>query len=156
MLRAAYGLVWYGRGLCEGAPVAVSGWVLTEKCAANSLHRATISVQCTTFFGILAPVSWPYVAIATDCIGAQLRVSGPAVPLHDRANALTFALRFGVPSYVRCWLGTRKRQVCQVPRRHLCWQGLDQTIVRRPQVRRGHHRPRLEPGHAVRQVHPGR
>ena len=36
----------------EGAPVAVSGWVLTDRhdlapapCAANSLHRATISVN---------------------------------------------------------------------------------------------------------------
>ena len=45
--------VWYGRGtveVCEGAPVAVSGWVLTDRhnvgpCAANSLHRATTSVN---------------------------------------------------------------------------------------------------------------
>ena len=34
---------------CEGAPVAVSGWVLADRhdlapCAANSLHRATTSL----------------------------------------------------------------------------------------------------------------
>ena len=44
-------MVWYGMvEVCEGAPVAVSGWVLTDRhdlapCAANSLHRATISVS---------------------------------------------------------------------------------------------------------------
>ena len=36
--------------VCEGAPVAVSGWVLTDRhdrrpCAASSLHRETISVS---------------------------------------------------------------------------------------------------------------
>ena len=36
--------------VCEGAPVAVSGWVLTDRhdlrpCAASSLHRGTISVS---------------------------------------------------------------------------------------------------------------
>ena len=44
--------VWYGTVMvevCEGAPVAVSGWVLTDRhdlgpCAASSLHRVTISV----------------------------------------------------------------------------------------------------------------
>ena len=42
---------WYGMvEVCEGAPVAVSGWVLTDRhaiapCAANSLHRETISVS---------------------------------------------------------------------------------------------------------------
>ena len=46
-----YGMVWYGMvEVCEGAPVAVSGWVLTDRhdlrpCAASSLHRATISVS---------------------------------------------------------------------------------------------------------------
>ena len=58
-----YGMVWYGHVqliVCigkpyplimgEGAPVAVSGWVLTDRhdlapCAANSLHRETISVS---------------------------------------------------------------------------------------------------------------
>ena len=46
-----YGMVWYGMvEVCEGAPVAVSGWVLTDRhdlapCAANSLHRGTISVS---------------------------------------------------------------------------------------------------------------
>ena len=35
---------------CEGAPVAVSGWVLTDRrdlahCAAISLHRETMSVN---------------------------------------------------------------------------------------------------------------
>ena len=64
--------VWYGQGMvevcegapvavggwvlaarslvevCEGAPVAVSGWVLTDRhdlapCAANSLHRGTMN-----------------------------------------------------------------------------------------------------------------
>ena len=45
-----YGMVWYGMvEVCEGAPVAVSGWVLTDRhdvrpCAASSLHRETISV----------------------------------------------------------------------------------------------------------------
>ena len=38
--------------VCEGAPVAVSGWVLTGRhdlapCAANSLHRVTMSVNDT-------------------------------------------------------------------------------------------------------------
>ena len=43
-------MVWYGMvEVCEGAPVAVSGWALTDwhdlaPCAANSLHRATISL----------------------------------------------------------------------------------------------------------------
>ena len=46
-------LVGYGMvEVCEGAPVAVSGWVLTDShdlapCAANSLHRVTISVNNT-------------------------------------------------------------------------------------------------------------
>ena len=36
--------------VCEGAQVAVSGWVLTDRhdlapCAANSLHRVTTSVN---------------------------------------------------------------------------------------------------------------
>ena len=36
--------------VCEGAPVAVSGWVLTDRhdrrpCAASSLLRVTISVS---------------------------------------------------------------------------------------------------------------
>ena len=45
-----YGMVWYGMvEVCEGAPVAVGGWVLTDRhdlapCAANSLHRATVSL----------------------------------------------------------------------------------------------------------------
>ena len=44
-------MVWYGMvEVCEGAPVAVSGWVLTDRhdvrpCAASSLHRATVSVS---------------------------------------------------------------------------------------------------------------
>ena len=44
-------VVWYGMAeVCEGAPVAVSGWVLTDRhdlgpCAASSLHRGTISVS---------------------------------------------------------------------------------------------------------------
>ena len=44
-------MVWYGIvEVCEGAPVAVSGWVLTYRhdlgpCAASSLHRGTISVS---------------------------------------------------------------------------------------------------------------
>ena len=42
---------WHGMvEVCEGAPVAVGGWVLTDRhdlapCAANSLHRATMSVN---------------------------------------------------------------------------------------------------------------
>ena len=42
---------WYGMvEVCEGAPVAVSGWVLADRhdvrpCAASSLHRGTISVS---------------------------------------------------------------------------------------------------------------
>ena len=36
--------------VCEGAPVAVSGWVLTDghdlrPCAASGLHRGTMSVS---------------------------------------------------------------------------------------------------------------
>ena len=48
-LNAELNVVWYGMvEVCEGAPVAVSGWVLTDRhdlapCAANSLHRATMS-----------------------------------------------------------------------------------------------------------------
>ena len=44
-------LAWHGMAeVCEGAPVAVSGWVLTDRhdlrpCAASSLHRATMSVS---------------------------------------------------------------------------------------------------------------
>ena len=46
-----YVMVWYGMvEVCEGAPVAVSGWVLADRhdrrpCAASSLHRGTISVS---------------------------------------------------------------------------------------------------------------
>ena len=48
--------------VCEGAPVAVSGWVLTDRhdlapCAANSLHRETISggahLPCHTIYGVV-------------------------------------------------------------------------------------------------------
>ena len=52
-----YGMVWYVLGMvevCEGVPVAVGGWVFTDRhdlepctCAANSLHRGTMSL----FFG---------------------------------------------------------------------------------------------------------
>ena len=55
-------MVWYGMvEVCEGAPVAVGGWVLADKhdltpFAANSLHRETISVNnvtgCTGTLGI--------------------------------------------------------------------------------------------------------
>ena len=44
-------MAWHGMAeVCEGAPVAVSGWVLTDRhdarpCAASSLHRVTISVS---------------------------------------------------------------------------------------------------------------
>ena len=43
-------MVWYGMvHVCEGAPVAVGGWVLADRqalapCAANSLPRGTLSV----------------------------------------------------------------------------------------------------------------
>ena len=43
-------MAWHGMvEVCEGAPVAVSGWVLADRhdrrpCAASSLHRGTISV----------------------------------------------------------------------------------------------------------------
>ena len=46
-----FGLVWYGMvEVCEGAPVAVSGWVLADRhdvrpYAASSLLRVTISVS---------------------------------------------------------------------------------------------------------------
>ena len=49
--NVTHGMVWYGVvDVCEGAPVAVSGWVLTDRhdpapCAVNSLHRVTISVS---------------------------------------------------------------------------------------------------------------
>ena len=45
---AWYGMVWHGMvEVCEGAPVAVGGWVLTDRhdlapCTANSLHRETM------------------------------------------------------------------------------------------------------------------
>ena len=64
MMGTVYGMVWYGMvwygmvwvastvahpwygmvEVCEGAPVAVSGWVLADRhdlrpCAASSLHR---------------------------------------------------------------------------------------------------------------------
>ena len=51
------------------------------------------------------PTAVSYVAIATDCNGAQLRVSGPAAPLHGRAHALTFPLRFDVLCPVTCDAG---------------------------------------------------
>ena len=44
-------MVWHGMvEVCEGVPVAVSGWVLTDRhdlgpCAASSLHRVTMSVS---------------------------------------------------------------------------------------------------------------
>ena len=47
-------MVWYDMvEVCKGAPVAVGGWVLTDRydlapCAANGLHRATISVNNVT------------------------------------------------------------------------------------------------------------
>ena len=43
-------MAWYGMvEFCEGAPVAVGGWVLTDRhdlapCAVNGLHRVTISL----------------------------------------------------------------------------------------------------------------
>ena len=46
-----YDMVWYSMvEVGEGAPVAVSGWVLTDRhdlvpCAATSLHRATTSCR---------------------------------------------------------------------------------------------------------------
>ena len=49
--RPSLASVWHGMvEVCEGAPVAVSGWVLTDRhdltpCAANSLHRETMSVN---------------------------------------------------------------------------------------------------------------
>ena len=47
---AWHGMAWYGMAeVCEGAPVAVSGWVLTDrhdvKATASSLHRATMSIS---------------------------------------------------------------------------------------------------------------
>ena len=51
LINGIYWDVWYGMvEVCEGAPVAVSGWVLTDRhdvrpCAANCLHRGTISVS---------------------------------------------------------------------------------------------------------------
>ena len=45
------GMAWHGVAeVHEGAPVAVSGWVLTDghdlaPCAANGLHRETITVN---------------------------------------------------------------------------------------------------------------
>ena len=44
-------MAWRGMvEVCEGAPVAVSGWVLTDRhdpgpCAADSLHRGTTFVS---------------------------------------------------------------------------------------------------------------
>ena len=44
-------MAWHGMvEVCEGAPVAVSGWVLADRhdlrpCAASSLHRETTSVS---------------------------------------------------------------------------------------------------------------
>ena len=44
-------MAWHGMvEVCEGAPVAVSGWVLADRhdvrpCAASSLHRGTMSVS---------------------------------------------------------------------------------------------------------------
>ena len=44
-------LAWHGTAeVCEGAPVAVSSWVLTDghdlgPCAASSLHRETTCVR---------------------------------------------------------------------------------------------------------------
>ena len=44
-------VAWHGVvEVCEGAPVAVSGWVLADRhdvrpCAASSLHRGTTSVS---------------------------------------------------------------------------------------------------------------
>ena len=44
-------MAWHGVAeVCEGAPVAVSGWVLADghdlrPCAASSLHRETMSVS---------------------------------------------------------------------------------------------------------------
>ena len=48
---AWHGMAWHGMAeVCEGAPVAVSGWVLADRhdarpCAASSLHRGTTSVS---------------------------------------------------------------------------------------------------------------
>ena len=50
-------MVWYGMvEVCEGAPVSVSGWVLTDRydlrpCAASSLHRETMSVTRSNIIG---------------------------------------------------------------------------------------------------------
>ena len=51
LFHLSYKAVWYGMvEVCEGAPVAVSGWVLADRhdvrpCAASILHRGTISVS---------------------------------------------------------------------------------------------------------------
>ena len=64
-------MVWYGMvEVCEGAPVAVSGWVLTDRhdlapCAANGLHRGTISVSKSIWYGMVEV-----------CEGAPVAVSG--------------------------------------------------------------------------------
>ena len=51
-------VAWYGVvEVCEGAPVAVSGWVLIDRhdlgsCAANGLHRGTNIIGGTRTLGI--------------------------------------------------------------------------------------------------------
>ena len=56
---AAHTEVWYGMvEVCEGAPVAVSGWVLANRhdlapCAANSLHRATMAWYGMVWYGMV-------------------------------------------------------------------------------------------------------
>ena len=56
------GMAWHGMAeVHEGAPVAVSGWVLTDRhdvrpCAASSLHRETMSVS--NVIGGMHGVAW--------------------------------------------------------------------------------------------------
>ena len=57
MVDAAHSHPWHGMvEVWEGAPVAVSGWVLTDRhdlapCAANSLHRETMSGNASFSLG---------------------------------------------------------------------------------------------------------
>ena len=51
LVQTSSSMAWHGMvEVCEGAPVAVSGWVLADRhdrrpCAASSLHRGTMSVS---------------------------------------------------------------------------------------------------------------
>ena len=117
-----YGMVWYGMAeVCEGAPVAVSGWVLTDRhdlapCAASSLHRGTIGCMGLVRMLELALSCW----CTRRCVArAAHQVVGymgcPSVPWPQQPTAsVLYATMSGLSSQRGlsfCWVLVRHQHV---------------------------------------------